>query len=82
MRQATCKKEHLIKMKLKKEDPVELPMNNDFYELMHNRIMQAVDSMELAKPLKAQTKWSQSRIFLERNQKSSQLVKKISKTEI
>ena len=55
------KKEFLIKQKLKKEDPVELHMDDYFFELMHNKIMQAVDKMEI-KP----SKWSKSKIFLER----------------
>lgn len=56
------KKEYLLKLKLKKEDPVELPMDDQFFEDLHNRIMQAVDSTEM-QPL---TKWSKTRIFLER----------------
>ena len=57
-----AKKEFLIKQKLKKEDPVELPMDDSFFEKMHNNIMQAVEKIEI----KNQTKWSKSRIFLER----------------
>ena len=72
-----AKKEFLIKQKLKKEDPVELPMDDSFFEKMHNNIMQAVEKIEI----KSQTKWSKSRIFLERkvlNHRASN--KKVMKT--
>lgn len=62
MRQATYKKEYLLKLKLKKEDPVELPMDDQFFETLHDRIMSAVDATEI----KPQSKWSKTRIFLER----------------
>ena len=54
-------KEHLLKLKLKKEDPVELPMDDQFYEKMHNKIMSAIDATEV----KPSSKWNKGRIFLE-----------------
>ena len=63
-----AKKEFLIKQKLKKEDPVELPMDDSFFEKMHNNIMQAVEKKEI----KSQTKWSKSKIFLERKELNQQ----------
>lgn len=66
------KKEFLIKQRLKKEDPVELPMDDCFFELMHNKIMQAVDKIEM----KPQAKWSKSKIFLERQGLISENFKK------
>lgn len=79
MRQASSKKEYLIKLKLKKEDPVELPMDDQFFEDMHNKIMAAIDSTEI----KPQTKWSKTKVFLERKAPASkQLSKKIFKSGI
>jgi hypothetical protein len=78
MRQ-TSSKEYLIKLKLRKEDPVELPMDDQFFENMHNKIMQAIDSAEI----KPQSKWSKTRVFLEqRTLGFSPLAKKLSKSGI
>ncbi len=60
------KKEFLIKKKLKKEDPLELPMDDSFFEQMHNKIMQALEKTEI----KSKAKWSKSRIFLEQQVQS------------
>jgi hypothetical protein len=57
----TSRKEALIALKLKKEDPIELPMDEMFFEKMHQQIMQAVDKTEI----KQQTKWSKTKVFLE-----------------
>ncbi|MFZ3230759.1 MAG: hypothetical protein WA160_11185 [Pseudobdellovibrio sp.] len=62
MRQASSNKEHLLRLKLKKEDPVELPMDDKFYEGMHSKIMQAIDAIDI----KPSTKWAKAHIFLER----------------
>ncbi len=55
------KKEFLMQQLLKKEDPVELPMDDLFFEKMHNNIMQAVEKTEI----KAEPKWTQAKVFLE-----------------
>ena len=57
----TSRKEALIALKLKKEDPIELPMDEMFFEKMHEQIMQAVEKTEI----KQQTKWSKTKVFLE-----------------
>jgi hypothetical protein len=78
MRQ-TSSKEYLIKLKLRKEDPVELPMDDQFFEKMHNKIMQAIDSAEI----KPQSKWNKTRVFLEQRTPGFGAVsKKISKSGI
>lgn len=56
------RKEVMIKQVIKKEDPVELPMNEQFYKSMHDNIMAAVENIEIKK----QPKWSKNWIFLER----------------
>ena len=56
------RKELLIKQRLKKEDPVELPMEDKFFEHLHDKIMQAVNKTEIKSPVK----WSKAKIFLER----------------
>ncbi len=53
--------EALIKQKLKKEDPVELPMNENFYADMHNNIMLAVEKTEI----KQLNRWAKTWVFLE-----------------
>ena len=73
------KKEFFIKQKLKKEDPVELPMDDLFFEQMHNKIMQAVEKTEIKTP----TKWAKSKIFLEQKALSYQpLFKKAVKVAV
>lgn len=79
MRQASSKKEYLLKLKLKKEDPIELPMDDQFFEDMHNKIMAAVEATEI----KPQSKWSKARVFLERKTSvSKHMSKKIFKSGI
>ncbi|OFZ30412.1 MAG: hypothetical protein A2622_08365 [Bdellovibrionales bacterium RIFCSPHIGHO2_01_FULL_40_29] len=56
------RKEIFIKEKLKKEDPVELPMDDLFFDQLHDKIMSAVEKTEM----RSQTKWSKARVFLER----------------
>lgn len=53
--------EALIKQKLKKEDPIELPMNENFYEELHNSIMQSVERTEI----KQLNRWAKTWVFLE-----------------
>lgn len=47
--------------KTKKEDLFELPMDDLFFDQMHDKIMKAVELTEI----KSQTKWTKSWIFLE-----------------
>ncbi len=54
-------KEILIEQKLKKEDPFEFPMDDNFFDQMHDKIMQAVEKTEI----KQQTKWTKTWVFLE-----------------
>ena len=56
------RKEVLIKLMLKKEDPIELPMNNGVYLKMHDNIIASIENIEVKK----QPKWTKSWIFLER----------------
>ena len=62
MKKREPKKDVLIKQTLKKEDYLELPMDDFFYEKMHDKIMQAVEKTEF----KAEPKWHKARVFLER----------------
>lgn len=59
-------KEVLIEQKLKKEDPFELPMDEHFFDQMHDKIMQAVEKTEI----KEQTKWTKTWVFLESRSRS------------
>lgn len=54
-------KEMVIKNKLQKEDPVDLPMDDQFFENMHDQIMQAVEKTEI----RQLNRWSKARVFLE-----------------
>ncbi len=59
-------KEVLIEQKLKKEDPFEFPMDDNFFDQMHDKIMQAVEKTEI----KDQTKWTKTWVFLETRSRS------------
>ena len=61
MKKLLPKKDFMIKQTLKKEDYIELPMDDSFYEKMHNQIMQSVEKMEI----KSEPKWLKARVFLE-----------------
>ena len=61
MKKAQPKKDFIIKQTLKKEDYLELPMDDSFYEKMHGQIMQAVEKSEM----KTEPKWLKTRVFLE-----------------
>ena len=54
-------KEALIEQKLKKEDPFEFPMDDLFFDQMHDKIMKAISETEI----KPQTKWTKTWVFLE-----------------
>ena len=62
MKKADSMKEMMLIKKLKKEDPIELPMDDQFFDKMHDRIMFAVEKTEV-KPL---SKWAKTWVFLER----------------
>ena len=63
MKKSMPKKDFIIKQTLKKEDYIELPMDDSFYEKMHDQIMQSLEKTEL----KSQPKWSKARVFLEQS---------------
>jgi hypothetical protein len=55
-------KEVLIVKKMRAEDNLELPMDDLFFDQMHNKIMAAVEKTEV-KPV---SKWDKSWVFLDR----------------
>lgn len=61
MKKTDSMKEVLLVNKLKAEDPVELPMDEQFFDNLHNKIMLSVAKTEI-KPVK---KWEKTWIFLE-----------------
>ena len=61
MKKALPQKDVIIKQTLKKEDYLELPMDDSFYEKMHDQIMQAVEKSEM----KTEPKWLKAKVFLE-----------------
>ena len=63
MKKSMPKKDFIIKQTLKKEDYIELPMDDSFFEKMHDQIMQSLDKTEI----KSQPKWSKTRVFLEQS---------------
>lgn len=52
-----------LKQQLIKEDPIELPMDDMFFDKLHDKIMADVEKTEI-KP--AANKWTQPWVFLER----------------
>ena len=77
MKSANKMKETILAKKIKKEDPVELPMDEKFYENLHNQIMAAVEKTEM-KPV---SRWAKTWVFLEANTiRSRALGKKVIKT--
>lgn len=64
---ALTKKIHpdvFLKQKMKKEDNLSVPENVDFYEKMHNKIMNAIENTEVKKL----SEWSKTWVFLEPGQ--------------
>ena len=55
-------KEAMLINKMRKEDPVELPMDDAFFDQMHSKIMQSVAKTEVKKL----SKWSKTWVFLEK----------------
>jgi hypothetical protein len=66
-----------IEKKLKQEDLVELPMDEKFFEELHNKIMASIEKTEV-KPL---SRWSKTWVFLEAKAKPHRsLARKVIKT--
>src|SRR3954471_25049484 len=61
MKTTNSMKEVLLIRKMKTEDPVELPMDDKFFDNLHDKIMCAVEKAEV-KPV---TKWDKTWIFLD-----------------
>lgn len=66
MKKTDAMKDILILKKLKAEDPVELPMDEQFYDQLHNKIMLSVEKTEIKKMSKLAKTW----VFLERKTQS------------
>lgn len=62
MKKTESMKEMILVKKLKAEDSVELPMDESFYNNLHDRIMLSVDNAEIKKLSKLSKTW----VFLER----------------
>lgn len=62
MKKTDSMKEAMLVNKLKAEDAVELPMDEQFFDNLHNKIMLSVAKTEI-KPVK---KWEKTWIFLEK----------------
>ncbi len=54
-------KDAILERKIKKEDPIELPMDEKFFENMHNQIMQSIEQTEITPPTRLEKAW----LFLE-----------------
>lgn len=66
-----------IEKKLKQEDLIELPMDEKFFENMHDKIMASVEKTEV-KPL---SRWAKTWVFLETKAKPHKaLARKVIKT--
>ena len=63
MKNTNSMKEVLLIRKLKTEDPVELPMDDIFFDQLHDKIMMAVEKTEV----KQVSKWQRTWVFLERS---------------
>lgn len=61
MKKTDSMKEMILVQKLKAEDAVELPMEESFFDNLHNKIMLSVERTEV-KPI---SKWTKTWVFLE-----------------
>src|SRR3989344_6181380 len=61
MRKTDSMKEMILVKKLKAEDPIELPMDEKFFDNLHSRIMLSVEKTEV----KPASKWTKTWVFLE-----------------
>lgn len=62
MKKTDAMKEMILVKKLKTEDPVELPMDDIFFDKLHDKIMLSVEKTEVKKLNKLSKTW----VFLER----------------
>ncbi len=62
MKKTDSMKEALLVRKMRSEDPIELPMDDLFFDKLHQNIMTAVDKTEI----KHVKKWQKTWVFLER----------------
>lgn len=62
MKKTDAMKEMILVKKLKTEDPVELPMDDIFFDKLHDKIMLSVEKTEVKKLNKFSKTW----VFLER----------------
>lgn len=62
MKKTDSMREMILIKKLKAEDPIELPMDQEFFDNLHNKIMLSVDKTEV-KPV---SKWTKTWVFLEK----------------
>ena len=62
MKKTDSMKEMILVRKLKAEDRIELPMDETFFDNLHNKIMLSVEKADI-KPL---SKWTKTWVFLER----------------
>lgn len=79
MRKTDSMKEMILVKKIKAEDPIELPMDENFFDNLHDKIMLSVEKTEV-KPV---SKWTKTWVFLEQktvNQRAK--VKKVVKLSI
>jgi hypothetical protein len=61
MKKTNSMKEVLLVRKMRADDPVELPMDDKFFDSLHDKIMCAVEKTEI-KPV---SKWDKTWIFLD-----------------
>lgn len=61
MKKTDSMKEMILLKKIKAEDPIELPMDDSFFDNLHNKIMLSVEKTEI-KPV---SKWTKTWVFLE-----------------
>jgi len=66
MKKTDSMKETLLIKKMKADDSVELPMDDLFFDQLHNKIMAAVEKTEV-KPV---NKWQKTWVFLEQKTKN------------
>lgn len=79
MKKTDSMKEMLLVKKMRAEDPVELPMDDAFFDKLHDKIMSGVAKTEI----KPASKWSKTWVFLERGAKlQSSRLKKVVKLSV
>lgn len=61
MKETNSMKDALLVRKMKAEDPIELPMDDMFFDKLHDKIMASVEKTEI-KPV---SKWEKTWVFLD-----------------